>query len=186
MALAASRDGGLWVAVWKSGLFHCKGGRCEAVDGPPGHRQLHAYDLLEVKEGDLRVSIGDGMVLRRHAGEWTEFNQTNGLPFSYITCLAQGPAGEIWAGSQEEGLYVFRAGRFHAVPGMDASNETTTMNGNLTGANGESAKWQVASGRLPVLHSPLAPGPSPLNKDLPVADSIKPRHGQSNKAKQQK
>jgi PAS domain S-box-containing protein len=65
--------------------------------------------------------MGNGVVLRRHAGEWQEFNQTNGVPFSYIYCLAQGHPGEIWAGSHEAGLYMFREGRFHAISGTDAS-----------------------------------------------------------------
>jgi PAS domain S-box-containing protein len=121
MALAPSKDGGLWVSVWQTGLYYCQAGHCQEVQGPPAHRQLFGYALLVDKEGDLWVSIGNGIVLRRHADEWTEFNQTSGLPFSYITCLGQGPAGEIWAGSQEEGLFVFRADRFHAVRGVDAS-----------------------------------------------------------------
>ena len=120
-ALASSRGGGLWVAVLPSGLYHCSAGRCEAVEGPPEHRRIRSYAVLEDREGDLWVSIGNGMVLRRHAGTWTEFNQTDGLPESNAMSLAQGPSGEIWACSQEEGLYVFRAGRFQEVPGVDPS-----------------------------------------------------------------
>ena len=127
MALATDRLGGLWVATFQDGLFYCKGGRCEPVEGPPGQRRFLGYSLVVDTEGDVWVSIGDGMVLRRHAGEWTVFNEANGLPFSFVRCLAEGAPGEIWAASSEEGLYVFRAGRFHAVPGTEAAVRSVRM-----------------------------------------------------------
>ena len=49
------------------------------------------------------------------------FYETHGLPYSYIYCLAEGAPGEMWAGSAEAGLYVFREGRFHAVPTSEAT-----------------------------------------------------------------
>jgi ligand-binding sensor domain-containing protein len=69
----------------------------------------------------LWVSIGNGFVLRRHAEEWTEYSQKDGLRFSYVRCLAQGATGEIWAAAQDSGLYVLRAGRFQTVLEPDAA-----------------------------------------------------------------
>ena len=71
--------------------------------------------------------MGDGIVLRRHEGAWIQYNESHGLPFSYIYCLAQGVGGEIWAGSHEQGLFVFRDGRFHAVPGTEASTRAVIV-----------------------------------------------------------
>ena len=131
VALAADREGGLWFTTSHygtlpetepglSGLFYCKGDRCEPVDGPPAHRQFHGYSLVVDSLGDLWVSIGNGFVLRHRAGAWTEFGETNGLPYSYVRCLAQGAPGEIWAAAQDAGLYVFHSGQFQTVLEPDA------------------------------------------------------------------
>ncbi len=106
----AVRDDQLWVAIAYSGLYRCEDGSCEHIPGPPS-----AYALLADTAGDLWVSVGGGRVLRRHHDQWIEYNPSDGLPNSFIYCFAEGPDGEIWAGSQEEGLYVFRNDTFHAV-----------------------------------------------------------------------
>ena len=127
MALTTDRAGGLWVGTSQDGLFYCKDRRCEPVEGPPEQRRFFVHSLVVDTEGALWVSIGNGMVLRRQAGNWTVFNKTHGLPFSFVRCLAQGAPGEIWAASSDEGLYVFRAGRFHAVPGTEAAVRCVRM-----------------------------------------------------------
>ena len=119
VALATNREGGLWVSKEATGLFFCQGERCAAVEGPPELPRFHGYSLVVDRAGDLWVSIGNGMVLRRHGLEWTTFDQTHGLPYSFVYCLAQGPGSEIWAGSQESGLFVLRDGYFQPVPGID-------------------------------------------------------------------
>ncbi len=127
VSLAVDHEQGLWVTVEEQGLYYCKDGRCERIEGPPKFRSFHGYSLLVDPAGDLWVSIGNATVLRRRAGEWTELNATDGLPVSFIFRLAQGTAGEIWAGSQEAGLFVFRAGRFQAVPGTEAAIRAVRM-----------------------------------------------------------
>ena len=121
IALSPSPTEGLWVSVWTVGLFRLQNGHCEFVEVAPKPRQLFPWSFLLDTQGALWIGMGNGVVMRRHDGQWTEFNRTNGLPLSYVGCLTQGPSGEIWAGTRESGPYVFRAGRFHAVPGTDAS-----------------------------------------------------------------
>ncbi len=114
-ALAADRTQGLWAGTQEHGLFYWKDGRCTPVAGPPEHPTIAPYALLVDSRGALWAGIGNGKVLRRDAGGWTEFNESQGVPYSFIYCLAEGAPGEIWAGSQEQGLFVFREGRFHQV-----------------------------------------------------------------------
>ncbi|MGA2500944.1 MAG: two-component regulator propeller domain-containing protein, partial [Tepidisphaeraceae bacterium] len=120
-AMAVSPTEGLWFNQENVGLFHYQHGRCELVEPAPKSRSLFPSSLLVDADGALWLGMGNGVVLRRHAGAWQEFNQTHGVPFSYIYCMAQAPSGEIWAGSHEGGLFTFRNGRFHAVPGTDES-----------------------------------------------------------------
>ena len=130
-ALANDREGGLWMTTAPSsalpltgpglsGLFYCRDGRCEPVEGPPAHRAFRGHSLVVDSQGDLWVSIGNGYVLRRRGGTWMEFGESDGLPFSYIRSLAQGAPGEIWAAAQDAGLYVLRSGRFQTVLEPDA------------------------------------------------------------------
>ena len=119
VALAADPAGGVWMAAAAGGLYHSAGTDCEPVPLPDGERLAYGHCLLVDQRGDLWMSIGNGKVLRRHAGEWTQYDQSHGVPFEYLGCLAQSPTGEIWAGSPEAGLFVFRDERFHAVPGIN-------------------------------------------------------------------
>ncbi|MEO8352005.1 MAG: ATP-binding protein [Chthoniobacteraceae bacterium] len=127
VALASRPGEGLWVTVEEKGLFYYCDGRCEPVAGPPGLELFHGYGLVLDYAGSLWVSIGNGMVLRLDAGKWTIFKETHGLPYSYIYCLTEGVPGEIWAGSRDAGLYVFREGRFHAVPTSEAAIRAVGM-----------------------------------------------------------
>ena len=129
--IAVSPADGVWFNQEGAGLFHYQGGRCEEVEPAAKSRRLYPSSLLVDAAGALWLGMGNGVVLRRHEGGWREFNSADGVPFSYIHCLAQGQSGEIWAGSAEEGLYVFRGGRFHAVGGMDAAIRAV-----MTGRNG--------------------------------------------------
>jgi PAS domain S-box-containing protein len=119
--MATSPTEGLWFNVENVGLFRCQGGRCEFVEPVPKSRGLFPSSFFADAEGTVWIGMGNGVVLCRQADAWKEFNQTDGVPFSYIYCFAQGPAGEIWAGAHEAGLYVLREGGFHAVPGLDAA-----------------------------------------------------------------
>jgi signal transduction histidine kinase/ligand-binding sensor domain-containing protein len=118
VALAADPAGGVWLTAAAGGLFHSTGTHCEPVSLPAEERLAYGHCLLVDHQGDLWMSIGNGKVLRRHAGAWTQYGQAHGVPFEYLGCLAQCPTGEIWAGSPEAGLFVFREGRFHAMPGF--------------------------------------------------------------------
>ena len=127
MALAVSPTDGLLISQEPVGLFRFHQGRVERVALPPPCESRHPASLLVDADGDVWAGMGDGIVLRRHAGAWTVYDESHGLPFSYVFCMAQGAAGEIWAGSHEQGLYVFRDGRFHAVPGLDPSIRAVKM-----------------------------------------------------------
>lgn len=112
-ALARDRQD-LWIAVAQKGLFFLRSNHCARIDDLKG-KPILAHSLLVDDQNALWVSIGNGRVLRRQDGAWTEFTPSDGLPMSFISCLRQGAPGEIWAGSQQQGLYVWREGRFYPV-----------------------------------------------------------------------
>jgi len=113
------RSGAMWIAA-SSGLFEFKDGKLSEIIGPPSDPTLTTiYDLLEDGAGNIWASIGNGKVLCRRADGWFTFNESFGLPFAYISSLAETDDGTIWAGSLDQGLYYLRDGRFSVVREQD-------------------------------------------------------------------
>ncbi len=113
-ALWYDRSGGMWIATPSQGLYEFRDNRLSESVELPGSERIRAHCLFEDASTNLWVSIGDGTVLCRHDGQWRRFTETNGLPFAYVTCLAE-ESGTLWAGSDDDGLYCFKAGRFFAI-----------------------------------------------------------------------
>jgi ligand-binding sensor domain-containing protein len=115
---------GLWASEQGRAMFLYRDGHCERIEEPvelTKKRGLFASAFLVDAAGDLWVSMGNGVVARRHAGKWTELNKSQGVPFSVITCFSQGPDGTIWAGTNDAGVYQVVNGRFVPVPGTSRS-----------------------------------------------------------------
>ncbi|MGA2246763.1 MAG: two-component regulator propeller domain-containing protein [Verrucomicrobiota bacterium] len=120
IGLWRSRDGRtMWISSSTHGLFAYQNGRLEPCVGPPGHERVIAESLFEDREGRLWIGIGNGMVLCRENSRWRIYNEDDGLPFAYITCLTEDAAGTIWAGSLDAGLYRFDGARFNLVRQAD-------------------------------------------------------------------
>ena len=113
--LLVGRQGGMWIATARQGLFDFKDHRLMAQPGPPGDEQINAYCLLEDRQSQLWAGVGNWKVLCRKEGVWRVYNETNGLPFAFISTLAEGADGTIWAGSLDEGLYFLQGSQFNAV-----------------------------------------------------------------------
>lgn len=114
-AVLAQRDGTMWIATRSQGLFEFKAGQLKAERGPAGNELIQAYCLAEDAAGQVWASIGNGQVLCRQAGSWRVYNQSDGLPFAYVTTLVADRQGRVWAGSLDDGLYCFEEGRFHPI-----------------------------------------------------------------------
>jgi ligand-binding sensor domain-containing protein/signal transduction histidine kinase len=122
-ALLRMRSGEMWVAT-SSGLFGFKDGGLKEIIGPPADQKITTtYSMLEDRAGNVWVSIGNGKVLCRRADGWHTFNESVGLPFAYISSLAETDDGTIWAGSLDQGLYYLRDGRFRGVRERDGLSD---------------------------------------------------------------
>lgn len=113
--LARSRTGSIWIATATKGAFEFRDQTLHPITGPAGTERISAYCLLDDKQGDLWASIGNGTILCRRGDRWVPYQQSNGLPFAYVTSMTEETDGTIWAGSLDEGLYRFQDDRFTAV-----------------------------------------------------------------------
>ena len=118
-AMMRDRSGSMWIATSALGLMQFDGQQVVESRGPPGSERIAAYCLLQDQKGNIWASIGNGTVLYHYADEWHRYGQTNGLPFEYITCMAEEADGTIWAGSLDHGLYRFQDGYFAGVKPAD-------------------------------------------------------------------
>lgn len=114
-SLAQDHNGDVWIAGGIRGLFQFHDHHFTRIPGPTGNEQYFAHCLLEDKSGILWMSIGNGMILCRRDEAWITYNESDGLPFVYVTTMVQEADGTIWAGSLDDGLYRFSAGRFTAI-----------------------------------------------------------------------
>ncbi len=118
--LLRSHDGKtMWISSNTHGLMEYRNGKLETCVGPPEHEKISARSLFEDRQGRLWASIGNGMVLCLEDGRWRIFDETNGLPFAYVTSLTEDADGTIWAGSLDDGLYRFDGARFNVVRQAD-------------------------------------------------------------------
>ncbi|HEX5218788.1 MAG TPA: two-component regulator propeller domain-containing protein [Verrucomicrobiae bacterium] len=117
------RSGEMWIAT-SSGLFEFKAGKLNEIIGPPTDQKITTtYSMLEDRAGNIWVSIGNGKVLCRRADGWHTFNEAFGLPFAFISSLAESDDGTIWAGSLDQGLYYLQDGQFHVVRERDGLSD---------------------------------------------------------------
>lgn len=112
--LLRDRHNATWIST-AGGLFEFKGGRLTRSVGPPGDENFSPYCLLEDRDGNLWAGIGNGKVLCRRDRVWGKYDETSGVPYAYVTSLAEGADGTVWAGSLDAGLYYFKEGRFSAI-----------------------------------------------------------------------
>ena len=112
--LHCDRRGSVWIATATRGLFEFSENRLRQDRGPDDLERISAYCVLDDRQGRLWAAVGNGIVLCRENGEWGRYTMTNGLPLAYISCMAEGPDGSIWAGSLDAGLYRLKGDRFES------------------------------------------------------------------------
>ena len=118
--LQRSRDGRtMRISTHDFGLQTYRDGRLTDLPGPSEEPLITTHSLLEDRQGRLWASIGNGRLVRRNGDGWQIFRETNGLPFAYVSCMAQDAAGTIWAGSLDAGLYRFDGENFQALHTSD-------------------------------------------------------------------
>ncbi len=111
-ALLPDREGGMWIATLSDGRMNSVIIGCGQVLDRKATSEFLPIAWCRTPVAIFRASVGNGTVLCRRHGEWNRYTETNGLPFAYVTCLAEDNSNIIWAGSLDDGLYYFEAGRF--------------------------------------------------------------------------
>jgi signal transduction histidine kinase/ligand-binding sensor domain-containing protein len=121
-SLCNDRKGTIWIGAKGAGLFGLRGGQLLQVHDPIFENLLKdPHCLLVDHEGRLWVGAGEDSVLYRKGEQWQRYRLPRHLARNYISSLAEGTDGTVWAGSVSEGLFQFKHGKlvaFNASSGL--------------------------------------------------------------------
>lgn len=109
-ALAASRDGTLWVGTRGGGLSRFQDGVARAYGASDGFAHTSVLAIVEDSEGNLWIGTGSGLV-RYRGGRFTRYTTRNGLVGSSVRAIRPAKGGGLWVG-HSGGVSWFKDGRF--------------------------------------------------------------------------
>ncbi len=114
--LYCDAKGTMWVGATGLGIFSYRDGRFVQLQDPALNSLFQdPHCLLVDQEGRIWIGAGDAFVLCRDGDQWRRFGIPRHLATHYISALAEGPEGTVWAGSVGEGLFEFKAGKLVVV-----------------------------------------------------------------------
>jgi signal transduction histidine kinase/ligand-binding sensor domain-containing protein len=140
-------------ADFGQGLYHWVDGRFQLVPAalPAGAK---VFALCETRDGRIWVGGENGLAVF-DGQRWSYFSERNGLPKSPVRALAAGAAGQLWIGTESEGLLTLQDGSLTpvAAPIKDVSVLLPAADGALwvgsfvhgLARRAPSGEWKVLS-----------------------------------------
>ena len=107
--LAADAAGSIWVEGFLGGLLRWDGTRFRQIGQAPEMRGVRPNRLCVDSSGRMWAATESG-VFSHDGTNWQSYRAQHGLPEAPIVCIATGPDGAVWAGSEDQGLYRLDAG----------------------------------------------------------------------------
>ncbi len=105
LGLSTDADGTLWVRLQGARLVRYRNGVFEEVTSPMVQAEAGFTAMSRVHSGPmLLVGLRSGLVRAHHARFDTLVTEAN-MPDSLIISVAEGPAGSVWVGTRDIGLY---------------------------------------------------------------------------------
>jgi signal transduction histidine kinase/ligand-binding sensor domain-containing protein/DNA-binding response OmpR family regulator len=119
-AITQTPDGYMWFGT-QEGIARFNGAKFKTFDqnNTPGINHNNIRTLLyDESDGSLWIGTYGGGLSRYQAGKFRAYTVEDGLPGNFVFTLAQGPAGELWIGT-DKGPAVLRNGKITAVKAND-------------------------------------------------------------------
>ena len=115
-SLFCDPKGTMWVGVTGMGIFYYQNGRFLLLEDQEMDSLLRdPHCLIVDQKARIWIGAGDSFVLCKDGSQWRRFAIPRHLATHYISALAEGPDGTVWAGSVGEGLFEFKAGKLVVV-----------------------------------------------------------------------
>jgi signal transduction histidine kinase/ligand-binding sensor domain-containing protein len=114
-AIAQAPDGRLWLGTG-GGLYRFDGLTFDRIQPAVGEefRSNDMTALLAQPSGELWIGFSSGGISLLKDGHFVNYTERDGIPAGWVTSIARGPDGTIWASAQS-GLAQFAGGRWQTV-----------------------------------------------------------------------
>ena len=107
-SMAIMQDGNLVLGLYGSGMAIFDGEKVKKTyTTKDGLVSDEIWKIITDKSGRLWIGTNDGISIYED-GEFINFNTKNGLPFNNIRGLTEMINGDIWVGTDKEGIVIFR------------------------------------------------------------------------------
>jgi ligand-binding sensor domain-containing protein/signal transduction histidine kinase len=104
----------VWLGSRGEGLFSLQSGEFQPAPGAD-LLGLQIFALFEDRDGKLWAGTQNG--LAAYDGQfWKVYTTRDGLPENAIRAIAQDAAGNLWIGTESQGLCCFKDGKFTSFP----------------------------------------------------------------------
>lgn len=113
LGLAPAADGGLWIRLQGETLLHYRDGAFQSVPTTQSDASITA--MFRTARGDLLISKNDSGALVYRNGRFEALSAGSSLPRSPILALAQTPAGDLWMGTRDAGLFRVSGGEIASI-----------------------------------------------------------------------
>ena len=143
-SVLVAADQRVWAGTAGEGLFQFTNGSFQSVAGPAG-LGAQVFALFQSRDGKIWVGAQNGLGCYDH-GNWSFYDQRNGLPIGGVHALAEDDRGNLWLVAEGGGLYTLLGNKCFAaeVPVKDVSCLLAGRNGVLwAGSSGHGLAWMV-------------------------------------------
>ncbi|HEV2328646.1 MAG TPA: two-component regulator propeller domain-containing protein [Verrucomicrobiae bacterium] len=118
ISLCEDREQNLWCGTGE-GLVLIRPSIVATVSPPDKWRSCPVLSVLPASNGTLWVGTEGAGLYRLQNGEWTNFDNPQGIRNPYVWSLAADKTGRIWAGTWGGGLFELKDDRFVFAPGLE-------------------------------------------------------------------
>ena len=109
-----AKDGSLWIGTNSDyGMIHCRPGDVhrDIYNISDGLASNRARTMMEMSDGRIAVATKAGVNIIKNKRVVAQYDDKQGLINLEILCLEEGPNGEIYAGSDGDGVYILDNGK---------------------------------------------------------------------------
>jgi ligand-binding sensor domain-containing protein/signal transduction histidine kinase len=116
-SLCEGHDGRLWIGTSGRGLFCFENNRFQPVILDENRWPYDVHAICEDSEGNVWLGTSGGGLVQLRVQSVFVLRESQGLPNSLPTALAQDAGGRLYVGLQRGGLWTGEAGRFATLGG---------------------------------------------------------------------
>ena len=118
ISLCEDREKNLWCGTG-AGLVVIRKNNVESIAPPDKWKGRPVLSVLPAQDGALWIGTEGAGLYRLRNGNWTNFDEVQGIRNPYIWSLAEDGGGKVWAGSWGGGVFVQSEDLARFLPGLE-------------------------------------------------------------------